>query len=303
MSPTSFRHVLVLAGITLAAGCRSRSTHAAKGQPERSAKSSTAVSAAPSASARDSKFEPLRGDWLEPLDVEGGALAFVAPPLGATEPRPVMVAIHGGGDRPEWACGGWRLACNAYAFVVCPGGTPTGQSAAGGDRTGTGSGRLAWASSRAIADGIEKSLASLRKRFGERVSAEPLVYAGFSLGATLARPVLVASGARYQAAIFAEGGYDDMGNAGFARTFRAGGGRSVLLVCGSTPCLVRARRSEPVLGAAGLWVKSVGDPLAGHNLNQRMQTALQSAWPEFAATLLGWETFRAVVGAAPERVH
>ncbi|HMA94302.1 MAG TPA: hypothetical protein VKP30_16535 [Polyangiaceae bacterium] len=45
-------------------------------------------------------------------------------PLGTTEKRPVVVAVHGAGDRPNWACGGWRIALEAYAFVACPSGLP-----------------------------------------------------------------------------------------------------------------------------------------------------------------------------------
>ena len=38
-----------------------------------------------------------------------------------------------------------------------------------------------------------------------------------------------------------------------------------------------------ILERAGLEVLVVGDPAAGHNLNERMQVALRKAWPEISA--------------------
>jgi hypothetical protein len=38
-----------------------------------------------------------------------------------------------------------------------------------------------------------------------------------------------------------------------------------------------------VLETAGIEALVVGDAKAGHNLNERMQRALQAAWPEISA--------------------
>src|SRR5688500_9215499 len=47
-------------------------------------------------------------------------LGVVSVPLGAHEPRPVVIALHGGSERPERACPEWRIATDAHPFVVCP---------------------------------------------------------------------------------------------------------------------------------------------------------------------------------------
>src|SRR5262245_55783039 len=39
---------------------------------------------------------------------DGSRIGVVAVPLGAREPRPIMIALHGGSDQPDWACGAWR---------------------------------------------------------------------------------------------------------------------------------------------------------------------------------------------------
>jgi putative intracellular protease/amidase len=83
--------------------------------------------------------------------------------------------------------------------------------------------------------------------------------------------------------ILAEGGYATAQSPSFARAFRAAGGRRVVLVCGGPGCFASAQRSKKVLESAGVEVMIVGDAKAGHNLNERMQKALQAAWPEIAA--------------------
>src|ERR1700742_3291460 len=61
------------------------------------------------------ELAPLgNASWIERLEPPGGNVLFVTPPVGAREPRPVVVAVHGAGDRAEWACGGWRLAVRSY---------------------------------------------------------------------------------------------------------------------------------------------------------------------------------------------
>ncbi|HEY1532616.1 MAG TPA: hypothetical protein VGF76_01315, partial [Polyangiaceae bacterium] len=68
-----------------------------------------------------SSLPPLANvSWLEELPLEDGNLAYVMPPIGAREPRPLMVGVHGAGDRADWDCGGWRLGASEYPFVVCP---------------------------------------------------------------------------------------------------------------------------------------------------------------------------------------
>src|ERR1700722_2798504 len=61
--------------------------------------------------------------FFEALPVAGHPDAWISLPTGATGKRPVVVVIHGAGDRPDWQCGGWRRATGEFAFVVCPRGT------------------------------------------------------------------------------------------------------------------------------------------------------------------------------------
>lgn len=219
--------------------------------------------------AASASLPALRADWLEPLGSELDGV--IAPAVGATAARPVVVGVHGAGDRPEWSCGGWRMAAQLGSFVVCPRGVAmTAQT-------------FGWSSSQQLAERVESAVARAGELYGAYIAAGPMIYAGFSQGATLAEPFLRKNAARFPIAILAEGGYQTASSAAFAHAFYKSGGRRLVLVCGSAPCFQRARLSRTVLERAGLEVLIVGDPLAGHNLNGRMQQALHSAWPEISA--------------------
>jgi hypothetical protein len=76
----------------------------------------------PGASTVVAALPPLHGEWLERLPT-GQGVAVATLPLGATTGSPVVLGVHGAGDRPEWSCGGWRLASQSSGFVVCPQGS------------------------------------------------------------------------------------------------------------------------------------------------------------------------------------
>src|SRR5687767_4566662 len=118
---------IVLFGVLL--GCRNSPVERSAPKPDQA----PAVSAASSAPI-PTELPPLENvSWLEELPLSDGSVGYVAPPVGAREPRPLIVAVHGAGDRANWACGGWRLAASAYAFVVCPSGLPMGAERFGWD--------------------------------------------------------------------------------------------------------------------------------------------------------------------------
>ena len=82
--------------------------------------SKTSTAPAPSASAQRLLAPLSAPSWLVPLPVSGFGAASVAVPVGAVEPRPIVIALHGGADRPEWQCGVWRSIAGPEPFVLCP---------------------------------------------------------------------------------------------------------------------------------------------------------------------------------------
>ena len=168
----------------LSVACRRAASQA--GNRQSIAVQSAAALAATSSSGTASVLPPLSDvKWVEPLPLSDGNLAYVMPPIGAREPRPLIVAVHGAGDRPDWACGGWRLGANEYPFVVCPQGLKFDSL------------RFAWDSASTIASRVRAAMAAARQRFGPYIADGPTIYAGFSQGASLAGSVLLKQPERF----------------------------------------------------------------------------------------------------------
>ena len=213
---------------------------------------------------------PLRAEWLENFGTNAEAVV-ITPPVGATAPAKLVVGVHGAGDRPDWSCGGWRLAAQTTALVVCPRGSPLSSTT------------FAWRSPQVLAERVTAAVDVAKAHYEPYIEPGPMIYAGFSQGATFAEPFLRANAARFPIAILAEGGYRTMRSPAFAAAFRKAGGRRIVLVCGTAQCFQSVTSARKLLERAGLEVLIVGDEKAGHNLNERMQHALQSAWPEISA--------------------
>ena len=268
------RTVLGLAALTMLS-CR---------QPTHSDGSAQSTSPAPAASVLaaplPSGLPPLLGvAWIERLELDDGHEAYVCPPLGAREPRPLIVAVHGAGDRAEWSCGGWRMVANEYAFVVCPQGMKM-------DST-----RFGWDSAETIRRRVAGALLAARARFGQYIAEGPMLYVGFSQGATLAGPTLLDPGQSFPFIALAEGGYGLLQDRSFLGRLKARGVESVLLACGTPACFTSMRAAEPNLRAAGIQALIGGDPSAGHNLNREMQAGLRKVWPDLVAGLPNWRGF------------
>jgi hypothetical protein len=89
----------------------------------------------------------------------------------------------------------------------------------------------------------------------------------------------------------AEGGYDLMRDGAFLARLASAKTRHVLLVCGSPSCFRTAQTLTRNVSRARLAVSVAGDPLSGHNLNERMQDALRRAWPSLVSDLPEWRGF------------
>jgi predicted esterase len=275
--------------VLLAAGCHGnsiggsgsgRENNAIAAPPGAKSKSATSGNSATSDQpGRGGPPTPLGGPWIVELSREGKSFDMATLPLGAKERRPVVVAVHGADDNPHWACGGWRVGVEAYAFVACPGGLPMTDRSFG------------WSNTKSIETAVERALNALKQRYAAYLSDTPMIYAGFSQGAILAAPFLVENARRFPVAALAEGGYEYLTDAKFAHDYRAAGGQRILILCGTSPCFTTANHARPVLEKAGLAVVVTGDSQSGHNLNQGMQDALRREWKNLIAGLPGWDSF------------
>jgi predicted esterase len=190
---------------------------------------------------------------LELLPVEGFLDAVVVAPPAGTE-RPVLLAAHGAGDSPEWQCEHWGEVARGRFFVLCPRGLPLVR----GDDSA-----FYYPDHYALEREVMAALEALRGAFGARVVRDGSVYSGYSQGATMGALMVVEHGREFQHLLLVEGGSGDW-TTGRARRYRATGGKSVAIVCGSPGCAARAKRSEAVLERAGLRARSEHAEGGGH---------------------------------------
>lgn len=139
--------------------------------------------------------EPLAGEWLEPLaDANGQGLGSISIPVGARQPRRVVVAVHGAASRPDWMCSAVRASVGPEPFVVCP--HPVSRVAA----------EASWSSSAQLRERVEAALEAAAQRFPRHLDGTRPVYVGHSQGAMIAPDALALPGkARFPYAIFFEG--------------------------------------------------------------------------------------------------
>ena len=266
MRPAAFVGLLVMLG-----GCpRTR------GEPPASIDAAPATSAAEA----DAPAAPrVTGDWLQTIDLGGQGFAYVAPPVGSRDRRPIVVAVHGAGDDPGFMCSAWRSITDGYPFVVCPAATRVA------------SGRYTWSSSGQIEQRVLQAIAATEQRWPENVAVgAPVVYVAFSQGATLAGPVLTRHGDRITRVVLTEGGYgvfDDRA----ARAFAKAGGQRVVFSCSSGGCDGGFRAAVAALGRASVQAQIEDSGPLGHSIPPPAREGLNRQLPFLVEGLRGWEGY------------
>lgn len=216
---------------------------------------------------------------LAPLTAEGALIhlavpgfrdAVVSVPTGATGPRPVLLALHGNFDRPEWQCEVWRGVTRARAFVVCPRGIPRPDAPRSLDRWTYGKGSDVRAE-------VIAALSAVRARFENYVASDPVLYAGFSLGAIHGVGIVASDGQRYPRAVLVEGGHDGWTTAR-AKAYAAAGGKRVLFACGQRACKADAAQARKNLQREGVETELVYGGEVGHTYDGPVASEIARVW-------------------------
>lgn len=242
-----------------------------------SARSETpsAASASAAAPAQPPK-KPLPAleaeSWLIELPVEGFAPASVSVPLGATRALPIVIALHGAGDRPEWQCGTWRGIADNRAFVVCPRGIPHPSFPASAPR-------YTWGAVAATERELRGALRALKARFGEYVAPGSVVLTGFSLGASHAVNILREEPSFFARVVLVEGGAREF-SATLGAVFAKNGGKRVMFVCTQPACKPGAQIAVRLTERGGAQAELVDAGNLGHVLDGRAAAAIK---PRFLA--------------------
>jgi|ERR1019366_9648921 predicted esterase len=215
------------------------------------------------------------------LTVPGFPDAVVALPNGASTPRPVLIVIHGSGDRPDWNCDAWRHITSDHGFVLCPRGdyVPL-QSGPGDDRRYTHRGGAY------LRRHVDAALSALATRFAGYVDIDRPVLAGFSLGASEVTGLAVSDPARFPRVADLEGGHGAWSPAN-VRTFASAGGQRVLFGCGSSWCSPAATSAAARLEKGGVEARIVHANV-GHSTDRPLQEAIMVELPWFLAGDARW---------------
>ncbi len=231
-------------------------------------------------SAPRALLAPTAGEWLQDLDdAEGKRVAKFSPPLGATEPRPLVVALHGGGDAPEYACGEWRGSFGPYPFIVCPYGAKVGKNMYG------------WRGGAEARQAAEHAIEALVAKFPQHVDARDPVLTGFSLGAMTAPSALGAPGrVAFPAAILVEGYAKDFD--AWPKRMEAGGLRRVLFVDSQGGNAARGKAAVHALErGTGVRARSIFVGHLGHGFFPKTVEGVRQGLAELLGGLPGWETY------------
>lgn len=215
-------------------------------------------------------------------------LGVVSVPLGARGPRPLLVALHGGSDRPEWSCGEWRGVTNAYPFLVCPRG-------AGGVEHALGWMNLADTKQR-----VARAVAAAKKIFGTWIRDDlPVVIVGFSMGGTQAALLAQSEPQRYRRVVLSESAYNPEPAMSFARAWAANGGERALFSCTTGGCEGNYRAAAKNVAAQHVPARLNIAGTQRHGIWDEVVRSLRRDWPWVVEGAPGWETYEPPVEEEP----
>lgn len=190
------------------------------------------------------------------LPVPGFLDAVVSLPGGPLAPEPVLLATHGAGGAPEHHCEAWRRRLGPRGVVVCPRGAMINRI------EGPDAG-FYYPDHHALEREVLATVQALRSEFAEYIDGGPMLYAGYSQGATMGALVLPDHAELFPRAVLVEGGFSEW-NLVTAKRFAERGGLRVLFVCGVRRCKAGADRSAAALRRARLAVEARLAAGAGH---------------------------------------
>jgi poly(3-hydroxybutyrate) depolymerase len=226
-------------------------------------------------SKKKGELAPLTASaWRIELPVEGFRPASLAVPLGAKQPRPIVVVLHGAGDRADWQCGSFRGVLGGKAFILCP------QGLARAD------GLFDLGSVDQTAAELRAGLKALKRRFGQHVAPSPILLIGWAAGADQAAELM-----RQEPSFFARvalvAGKPSAVSSSTATIFGKRGGKRVLFFCATEACRSDAVMRALLVRRAGAQAQVVHRPV-GPFLDAAFTAALR---PEFSWLLEGDKRF------------
>ena len=203
-----------------------------------------------------------------PLEVADFSPSLVRMPDGDAK-APVLVVTHGAGGTAEAHCELWARIVKGKALLLCVRGRARGPNPADGEY---------YPDHPTLERETFAALTALRARYPERIADGPVLYAGFSQGATMGALMLVDHASEVTRLLLVEGGFADWSVAR-ARAFRERGGERVLFVCGRKDCAKPAKNSAYWFKLAGVPARVEYVPGAGHSHDERVEARIVATLP------------------------
>lgn len=233
----------------------------------------TVVLVGASVLACGSKRKPPKGtlpplatsSWLIDMPNREFGDAKVAVPLGAVRPRPLLIALRGETDRPEWQCGSYRGITRGRSFILCPSGSARGA----GERTHSTTDDTARA--------LRSDIASLKAKFGAHLARGSVVLAALGPSVEHALAIALEEPSFFSRLVLVNGSLDRL-DAAFATRYGQNAGERVLVVCSRGGCGPDADLKVRALRPAGVDARLVR-PERGEGLDAEIARAIGEQWP------------------------
>jgi len=238
--------------------------------------------AAEATDAGDAGLHAPLGGYPEQLELVDGddKLGVVSVPLGAREPRPLMIALHGGSEKIEHACAAWREVTEAYAFVVCPHGW-------GGDEQ-----RLGWRNAADTTRRITRAVDAAKKTFGAWIEETPtIVLAGFSMGAVQVALVARSQPQTYRRIVIGDSAHKPASALAFASAWVKGGGERALFLCTTSGCEPSMRAAAKNVAREKAKARLNIAPTQKHGLSEPVVQSVKRDSPWLVEGAEGWEGY------------
>jgi poly(3-hydroxybutyrate) depolymerase len=261
----------------------------------RNAREGSDAQDAPDASAAGDAGEPAPlGGFPEQLELIDGKekVGVVSVPLGAREPRPIVIALHGGSEKPEHACRAWRDITEAYSFVICPRGW-------GGNES-----RLGWRNPSDTDQRIARAVAATKKTFGSWVEdTRSLVLAGFSMGGSQVALLARRDPHTYRRIVVGDAAQDPRAALEFAGKWVAGGGERALFLCTTSGCEPSMRAAARKVARERAHARLNIAPTQVHALSERAVQSMRRDWAWLVEGAEGWERYAPPSEALPGKTE
>jgi dienelactone hydrolase len=263
-----------------------RATEARDGTaPSPAAPSGAAAVAGETSDAGDAGPRALAGFPAQLDLLEGGEqIGVVSVPLGAREPRPIMIALHGGSRKPAHACAEWRGVTEsrdgAYPFVVCPRGW-------GGDER-----RLGWRSAADTSERIGRAVGATKQTFGAWIKDTPsMVLVGFSMGGSQVALVARREPKTYRRIVVGDSAHDPWPALSFSRAWVKGGGERAIFLCTTSGCEPSIRAAARNVARESAPARLNIAPTQVHGMSEAAVRSMRRDWAWLVEGAEGWEDY------------